>query len=70
MSPNSSFVLGALIAVLGILGLFLAARTMDPGMYVAGLIFAAFAVFFDFWLIKHWFDQAEAAAAREAHRHG
>ncbi|MCC7271672.1 MAG: hypothetical protein IT561_03325 [Alphaproteobacteria bacterium] len=57
MSPTSSFALGSLIGILGILGLFLAARAHDPQMYVVGLVFAIFAVLFDFWLIKRWFDR-------------
>ena len=58
MSPVPSFALGALIGLLGLVGLVLSARAHDPEMYVVGLVFAAFAVAFDFWLLKRWFDRA------------
>ncbi|MGE0725072.1 MAG: hypothetical protein AB7O45_11900 [Alphaproteobacteria bacterium] len=61
MTGTGTFTLGGLIAILGIVGLFLAANAHDPQMYVVGLIVAAFAVLFDFWLIKRWFDRAETA---------
>ncbi|MGE0714653.1 MAG: hypothetical protein AB7P02_04355 [Alphaproteobacteria bacterium] len=60
MSPTGSFLTGALIGVLGLLGLTAAAHSEDPQMYVVGLIVALFAVAFDFWLIKHWFDRKQA----------
>ena len=60
MSPVASFATGALIALLGLFGLLAAANAHDPQMYVVGLVLAAFAVFFDFWLLKRWYDQAEA----------
>jgi len=61
MSATAAFLVGALITVLGIVGLFLSSHAHDPQMYVVGLVFAAFAVLFDFWLIKRWFDQADGA---------
>lgn len=58
MSPVSAFALGAVIGLLGLLGLVAASRAHDPEMYAVGLVFAAFAVAFDFWLLKRWFDRA------------
>ncbi|OAB57133.1 hypothetical protein AY599_09240 [Leptolyngbya valderiana BDU 20041] len=52
------FVIGALVGLLGLLGLFLAAGSHD-GLYQAGLIFALFCVLFIFWLIKRSYDEAD-----------
>ena len=66
MSPVSSFALGAVIGLLGLLGLVAASRAHDPEMYAVGLVFAAFAVAFDFWLLKRWFDRATGDRGRTA----
>ncbi|BBK44986.1 hypothetical protein STVA_50060 [Allostella vacuolata] len=63
MSATASFVIGTLIGLLGLLGLLVAARAEDPQMYAVGLVFAVFAVAFDSWLLKRWFDQAERHGA-------
>jgi len=46
-----SWVLGGLIAFVGMLGLFLASRAMDGTVYWVGLLLFLFAVLFNFNLI-------------------
>jgi uncharacterized membrane protein len=60
------FVIGALVGLLGLVGLFLAAGSHD-GLYEAGLIFFAFAVLFVFWLIKRSYDEADRARHDAGH---
>jgi hypothetical protein len=56
----SAIVIGALLSLLGLLGLVLAGGAIDAGMYHFGLALFAFAFFFDIWLIKIHFDRLEA----------
>lgn len=56
----SDVIIGALVGLLGLLGLFLAAGALDGGMYTFGLGLAAFAVFFVFFLVKRQFDLAHS----------
>jgi hypothetical protein len=51
----------ALLAVLGVIGLFLAGGALDDGMYQFGLGLAAFAVFFIVFTIKRHCDAHDAA---------
>lgn len=44
-------VMGALVGVLGILGIVMAANAVDQGIYWFGLALAAFAVFYIFFAI-------------------
>ena len=53
----SAWVIGALVSVLGLVGLVLAGHALDAGMYHFGFALFAFAVFFAFWLIKTHFDR-------------
>lgn len=46
-----SWVLGGLIAFVGLLGLFLASRALDGTVYWVGLLVFLFAVFFNYNLI-------------------
>jgi hypothetical protein len=59
----STWIVGTASGLLGLLGLFLASRATDDGMYVFGFALLVFGIFMVFWLIKHAFD---AAAAHEA----
>ena len=69
-SNVGDIVVGLMMAVFGFLGLFLVAGAADSEMYVFGLGLAAFAVCFDFGLIRRHFDRQDVirAAARE-HNH-
>jgi hypothetical protein len=56
------WILGLAMAVFAVLGLVLASGAYDTGMYTFGLLLFAFGVFFDFWLVKKFFDAKEQAA--------
>jgi len=62
-SEPGDFVVGALMAVFGLIGLFLAAGAADDEMYVFGLSLAGFAGIFIFGLVKRHYDRADAARA-------
>jgi hypothetical protein len=57
----SDFVIGTLVGLLGLLGLYASANALDQGMATFGLALAFFAVFFVFWLVKKHFDRTETA---------
>ena len=67
-SDSGSLIVAVMVAVFGLVGLFLAAGAADDEMYVFGFSLAVFAVCFDFGLLKRHFDLQDAAraAAREA----
>jgi hypothetical protein len=69
-SNVSDLVVGLMMAVFGVIGLFLVAGAADSEMNIFGLALSAFAVCFDLGLIRRHFDQRDAvlAAARE-HSH-
>ena len=52
------------VGLIGLVGLFMAAGAHESAFYEAGLIMAAFAVFFVFWQIKRGYDRAENPANR------
>ncbi len=60
------WILGLFMAVLAILGLVLAAGAYDTGMYTFGLGLFAFGTFFDFWLVKKFFDAKERLSTAAA----
>jgi hypothetical protein len=66
----SDVVVGVLMAILGVTGLFMAAGALDDEIYIFGLSLAGLALAFDFGLVKAYFDRKDAAAiaAREAGR--
>jgi hypothetical protein len=68
----SDVIIGLLVAVFGIMGLFLAAGSVDDGMYVFGLALFAFAVLFEFGILRRALDRADAAVLllREGRHHG
>lgn len=57
----SDFAVGILVAVLGLVGLFLAAGAVDDEIFIFGLGLAAFAVVFDLGIVKAHFDRRDAA---------
>lgn len=59
-SNVGDLIVGLMIAVFGIVGLFLVSGAMDAEMNVFGLSLTAFTVCFDFGLIKRHFDQVDA----------
>ncbi len=52
---------GALVGLMGFLGLLMAAGAMDEGIYVFGLSLAGFAAIFIFGLVKRHFDRLDEA---------
>jgi hypothetical protein len=61
-------IVGLMMGLFGLIGLFLVAGATDAEMYVFGLALTGFAVVFDFGLLKRHFDRQDAALAaiREA----
>ena len=57
----SSVVVGVLMAVLGLVGLFMAAGALDDEIYIFGLSLAGFAAVFLIGLVKAHFDALDAA---------
>jgi hypothetical protein len=51
--------MGIFSAVLGLIGLFLAAAARDFGILGFGLALALFGVLFSWWMIKTAYDDAE-----------
>jgi hypothetical protein len=51
MATTANWIIGGAIAVMGLVGLFLAARGLDDGVYLFGLGLFAFAILFLFSLI-------------------
>jgi len=56
----SAVVIGSVVSLLGLFGLILAGGAIDTGMYHFGFALFAFAFLYVFWLIKKYFDTAEA----------
>ncbi len=54
-------VIGLFMAVLGIIGLFMASGAVDPQIHLFGLGLFILAVLFNFGLIKGHFDRLDAA---------
>jgi FtsH-binding integral membrane protein len=66
-SDASDLIVGLMMAVFGLIGLFLVAGAADAEMYVFGLALSVFAVLFDFGLIRRHYDRRDSmrAAAQE-----
>lgn len=58
--------LGAVVAVLGVLGLFLAAGARDSAVYIFGLGLLGFACLYIFDMMRRSFDGAKKASAEQA----
>jgi hypothetical protein len=63
MQGAGKWVVGGLVALLGVVALFMASNAHDGGMYLFGLIFFAAAVIFVFVLIG-----SHAGRRSDAHR--
>ena len=63
----SDLIMGLLMTVFGVTGLFLASGAFDNEMYVFGLSLAVFAAVFDIGLIRRHFDRLDAAQKAAAH---
>ena len=61
---SSSWIVGVAVAALGLLGLTMAARSVDLGIYIFGMLLFIFAVGFDFFLIKLGYDRLEKQTSR------
>lgn len=59
----SDIIVGLMMAVFGLIGLFLIAGAADDEMYVFGLSLTGFAICFDFGLLKRHFDRRDHALA-------
>ncbi len=62
----SDFLVGIFVALLGVVGLFLVAHAVDDEILIFGAGLAAFAVVFNFGIVKSVFDRKEAAARERA----
>jgi hypothetical protein len=62
----SDLIVGLLMTVLGVTGLFLASGALDDEMYVFGLSLGGFGALFVLGLIRHHFDRLDTARARTA----
>jgi hypothetical protein len=67
MAGTGKWIVGGIVSLLGLIGLFLAANAKDDGIYLFGFAVAAFAVFYVFAAIKNAFDSAEHRNAATAH---
>jgi uncharacterized membrane protein (DUF4010 family) len=63
MQDTGPWIIGGIVALAGLLGLFLAADAVDDGVYIFGLGLFAFAVLFVFAQMRRAFDARDARAA-------
>ena len=69
MANTGKWVVGGVVSLLGVIGLFLAANAKDNGIYLFGFAIAAFAIFYVFAAIKQSYDRKptdDRSAARTA----
>ena len=64
METVSALIVGLLVTVLGIAGLILASGALDIEILIFGWSLVAFAVLFNFGLIRRHYDRQEAAVAQ------
>ena len=57
----SDLIIGALMVVFGLIGLFLAAGAMDSGIYIFGLSLFAYACIFTIGQLRRHFDAQDTA---------
>ena len=67
MAGTGKWIVGGVVSLLGLIGLFLAANAKDDGIYLFGLILAGFAVLYVFAAIRKAFDGADLKSASSAH---
>jgi hypothetical protein len=63
MHDTGPWIIGGIVVLAGLIGLFLAADAVDDGVYIFGLSLFAFAVLFVFAQIRRAFDARDARAA-------
>jgi hypothetical protein len=63
-------IVGILMACLGLIGLYAAAGALDLEMSIFGWSLAGFAAVFIFGLVKHHYDEVDAAHAAARHAAG
>ncbi len=56
----ATVVVAVFATILGLVGLFMASRAADTGIYLFGLAIFAFSIVLDFQFIKRHFDGADA----------
>ena len=61
MSDTSLTISLVIMSLIALVGLVVAARSVDGAIYAFGLLLVLFGVLFDFWLIKRYFDRQESA---------
>jgi len=67
MANTGKWIVGGIVSLLGLIGLFLAANAKDNGIYLFGFAIAAFAILYVFSAIKQSYDREpsrDASAAR------
>lgn len=57
MPQVGRWVVGFMVALIGVFALFLASRASDPVMYYTGIVFFIAAVLFNFLQIKQVYDE-------------
>jgi hypothetical protein len=68
-SDMSDLIVGSMMALFGLIGLFLVAGAADGEMYIFGLGLSGFAICFDFGLIKRHYDRRDAIRAAQNYIH-
>jgi len=58
MKDMGSVAMSIVSGLIGLLGLFLASRAVDRGIYIFGLALAVFAIVYIFTMIKIGYDRA------------
>jgi hypothetical protein len=56
MADSGKWIVGGIVSLLGLIGLFLAANAKDNGIYLFGFAIAAFAILYVFAAIKQSYD--------------
>jgi protein-S-isoprenylcysteine O-methyltransferase Ste14 len=64
MDTAVKVIVGAIVALAGLLGLFLHANAVDSGIQIFGGLLFVFAVLLNFWFIKGHYDALDAKAAK------
>ena len=59
MDKALKIAVGIVVALVGLLGLFMQSRAVDPGFQIFGGLLFVFAVLLNFWFIKGHYDELE-----------
>lgn len=62
MDKAVKLVVGVLVALVGLLGLFMQSKAVDPGIQIFGGLLFVFAVVLNFWFLKGHYDALEQGA--------